>query len=68
MRRGISEPPEENPAILVRTFGCAAVFFECPCRIALHGALKDLTMVLWKRRNPPDTRLFREYPQAEFLV
>jgi len=32
MRRGISQPPEENPAIPVRTCGCAAVFVRAFAR------------------------------------
>jgi hypothetical protein len=32
MRRGISEPPDENPAIPVRTCGCAAVFVRAFAR------------------------------------
>src|ERR1700730_16702860 len=32
MSRGISDPPDENPAIPVRTCGCAAVFVRAFAR------------------------------------
>jgi hypothetical protein len=50
MRRGISEPPEENPAIPVRTCGCAAVFVrtfarkQAPC-----AGRTGLAFSMWRR-------------------